>query len=126
MEVQHCRTRGITGGNDNDNPIREVPSMMKSPVSKRSIVIGGHKTSVSLEGLFWSSLKEIARDRSIHMSELVAQIDVARAEQANLSCAIRLFVLAHFSDRAAVVAKQRVAPPPECLVSGQMQSGAMR
>ena len=38
---------------------------MKSPISKRSIVIAGHKTSVSLEDDFWNSLKEIARGRNI-------------------------------------------------------------
>ena len=44
---------------------------MKSPVLKRSIVIGGHKTSVSLEGAFWSGLKEIARGRRMTLSALV-------------------------------------------------------
>jgi hypothetical protein len=38
---------------------------MKSPVAKRSIIIGGHKTSVSLEEAFWSGMKEIAGARSI-------------------------------------------------------------
>jgi predicted DNA-binding ribbon-helix-helix protein len=102
--------------------------MVKSPVSKRSIVIGGHKTSVSLEQPFWYSLKEIARDRSVRLSELVAQIDVARAEQADLSCAIRLFVLAHVADRAAAMAKQDTSPHPEHFVgmTPQMRAGATR
>jgi predicted DNA-binding ribbon-helix-helix protein len=101
---------------------------MKSPVVKRSVVIGRHKTSVSLDAPFWSALKQIATDRSVHLSELVGQIDHGRGEHTNLSCAIRLFVLAHFSDRAAVLTKQCTTPQPERLVgvSGQMQSGAMR
>jgi predicted DNA-binding ribbon-helix-helix protein len=65
---------------------------MKSPIVKRSIVIGGHKTSVSLEDAFWRGLKEIARARRTTLSTMVGEIDKAR-HQANLSSAIRLFVL---------------------------------
>ncbi len=68
---------------------------MKSAVQKRSIVIGGHKTSVSLEDAFWGSLKEIAGERAQTLSELVADIDSRRAH-GNLSSAIRLFVLGHY------------------------------
>jgi predicted DNA-binding ribbon-helix-helix protein len=72
---------------------------MKSPVVKRSIVVGGHKTSVSLEEAFWNSMKEISAKRSVTLSELVGEIDTAR-QQGNLSSAIRLFVLDHFKTRA--------------------------
>jgi predicted DNA-binding ribbon-helix-helix protein len=65
---------------------------MKSPVVKRSIVIVGHKTSVSLEDAFWKGLKEIAGGRGMTMSDLVATIDSER-KHGNLSSAIRLFVL---------------------------------
>jgi predicted DNA-binding ribbon-helix-helix protein len=65
---------------------------MKSPVVKRSIVIAGHKTSVSLEDAFWKGLKEIASARDVTLSELVAAIDSER-QHGNLSSAIRLFVL---------------------------------
>jgi predicted DNA-binding ribbon-helix-helix protein len=68
---------------------------MKSPVVKRSIVIAGHKTSVSLEDAFWDALKEIAGRRKATLSDLVASIDSSRT-QGNLSSAIRLFVLDHF------------------------------
>jgi predicted DNA-binding ribbon-helix-helix protein len=68
---------------------------MKSQVIKRSIVIAGHKTSVSLEEAFWRSLKEIARERSSTLSEVVAGIDSGR-RHGNLSSAIRLFVLDHY------------------------------
>ncbi len=68
---------------------------MKSPVVKRSIVIAGHKTSVSLEDAFWEALKEIATGRRLTLSDLVATIDSARS-QGNLSSAIRLFVLDHY------------------------------
>ena len=75
--------------------------MIKSPVVKRSIVIAGHKTSVSLEDAFWDALKEIAVVRSATLSEVVAGIDASRS-QGNLSSAIRLFVLDHYrAPRAA-------------------------
>jgi predicted DNA-binding ribbon-helix-helix protein len=69
--------------------------MIKSPVVKRSIVIAGHKTSVSLEDAFWDALKEIATVRNATLSEVVAGIDASRS-QGNLSSAIRLFVLNHY------------------------------
>jgi len=68
---------------------------MKSPVIKRSIVIAGHKTSVSLEDAFWRGLKEIAVSRQATLSDLVASIDTGRPH-GNLSSAIRLFVLDHY------------------------------
>ena len=58
--------------------------IMKSLVVKRSIVAAGHKTSVSLEDAFWDGLKEIARGRSITLSELVSAIDSER-QHGNLS-----------------------------------------
>jgi predicted DNA-binding ribbon-helix-helix protein len=72
---------------------------MKSPVVKRSIVITGHKTSVSLEDAFWTGLKDIAATRNMTLSEQVAAIDAER-RQGNLSSAIRLFVLDHYRAQA--------------------------
>ena len=72
---------------------------MKSPVVKRSIVVAGHKTSVSLEEAFWNGMKEIASVRSLTFSELVGEIDGGR-QQGNLSSAIRLFVLDYFRSRS--------------------------
>ncbi len=72
---------------------------MKSPVVKRSIVVAGHKTSVSLEEAFWNGMKEISAARGVTLSELVGEIDGGR-QQGNLSSAIRLFVLNHFRTRA--------------------------
>jgi predicted DNA-binding ribbon-helix-helix protein len=71
---------------------------MKSPVVKRSIVIAGHKTSVSLEDAFWKGLKEIAGGREMTLSDLVALIDTER-RHGNLSSAIRLFVLDHYREQ---------------------------
>lgn len=72
---------------------------MKSPVVKRSIVIAGHKTSVSLEDAFWKGLKQIASERGLTLSDLVATVDLDR-RHGNLSSAIRLFVLNHYRDLA--------------------------
>jgi predicted DNA-binding ribbon-helix-helix protein len=85
---------------------------MKSPVVKRSIVIATHKTSVSLEDAFWSALKEIAGQRSMTLSDLVASIDSDR-RHGNLSSAIRIFVLDHFramSEARSVRADKREVP----------------
>jgi predicted DNA-binding ribbon-helix-helix protein len=67
---------------------------MKSSIAKRSIIIAGHKTSISLEDAFWSGLKEIADNQHATLSKLVSQID-ERRQQGNLSSAIRLYVLEH-------------------------------
>ena len=69
-------------------------ALMKSSILKRSIIIDGHKTSVSLEDAFWGDLKEIAHSQQATLSKLVSQIDETR-QQGNLSSAIRLFVLEH-------------------------------
>ena len=71
---------------------RQMGGVMKSPVVKRSIVLAGHKTSVSLEDAFWRGLKEIAGKRVMSLSDLVGTIDSQR-QQGNLSSALRLFVL---------------------------------
>jgi predicted DNA-binding ribbon-helix-helix protein len=71
---------------------------VRSQVAKRSIVIAGHKTSVSVEDEFWNSLKEIAGERGMTLGALVAAIDGDR-QHANLSSAIRLFVLGFYRDR---------------------------
>src|ERR1700728_606840 len=81
---------------------------MKSPVVKRSIVVAGHKTSVSLEEAFWNGMKEISGLRNVTLSELVGEIDNNR-QQGNLSSAIRLFVLDYFRSRAQAATPGRAA-----------------
>jgi predicted DNA-binding ribbon-helix-helix protein len=73
---------------------------MKSLVIKRSIVIAGHRTSVSLEDAFWEACKEIARGRNTTLSELVAEVASER-QQDNLSSTIRLFVLDFYRNKLA-------------------------
>jgi predicted DNA-binding ribbon-helix-helix protein len=65
-------------------------------LKKRSVNIAGHSTSVTLEQIFWDSLREIAARRGQSVSALIEAIDQARAEDPgapNLSSAIRVFVL---------------------------------
>ena len=74
--------------------------MLKSPIVKRSILVDGHKTSVSLEDEFWSALKVIANKRFMKLQDLVTAIDKQR-QHSNLSSAIRLFVLDFCRSRAS-------------------------
>lgn len=61
-------------------------------IRKRSVVIAGHRTSISVENAFWDALLAIASMREISANQLITEID--RERQGNLSSAIRLFVLA--------------------------------
>ena len=79
---------------------------MQSAIVKRSIVIAGHKTSVSLEDEFWSGLKEIARGQQMTLSSVVADLDIHR-RHGNLSSRIRLFVLDHYRVRLTAMVTDR-------------------
>ena len=61
-------------------------------VVKRSLVIAGHRTSISLEDAFWRRLRLIAAERGLSLNGLAAMVDASRGG-ANLSSAIRVFVL---------------------------------
>lgn len=69
--------------------------MNASPIGilKRSVTIGGHRTSISLETPFHTELERIASERGTSMSALIAEVDAARDPATNLSSALRLFVL---------------------------------
>lgn len=75
---------------------RAAEGHLKSRVVKRSLVVGGHKTSVSLEDAFWIELRAIAQKLGVHLSQLVGSIDLER-QHSNLSSAIRLFVFEYCS-----------------------------
>ncbi len=70
--------------------------------TKRSVVIGGHKTSVSLEAAFWTAVRDITQARAITVSELLEEIDRGRTES-NLSSAVRVFVLEYIRQDAVRV-----------------------
>jgi predicted DNA-binding ribbon-helix-helix protein len=73
---------------------------MTARILKRSLSIAGHRTSISLEEAFWSALKEAAARRELSIAAVVAQIDGTRAPEANLSSAIRVFLLQEADGRS--------------------------
>lgn len=84
---------------------------MSDAIPKRSVIVAGHRTSVSLEEPFWARLKEIAHQRGKSINDLVTEIDAAEpagGRQGNLSSALRLFVLAELEQRLALAE----GPPP--------------
>jgi predicted DNA-binding ribbon-helix-helix protein len=81
---------------------------MKSTVIKRSIALNGQRTSISLEDAFWSTLKDIAYERRVTLSHLVASINSNRRQVTNLSSAIRLFVLEFYKEQVARLEQQEI------------------
>jgi predicted DNA-binding ribbon-helix-helix protein len=80
--------------------LRSGQTSVKSSITKHSVVVRGRKTSISLEEAFWRALREIAAARGESLSQRIASIDADR-QFANLSSAIRLFVLGYYKDRLA-------------------------
>lgn len=67
-------------------------------MKKRSVSISGHRTSISLEEEFWDLLNTIARQQGRPLARLIAEVDrnrIKAAEPANLSSALRVYVLKH-------------------------------
>jgi len=95
-------------------------AFMKSLVIKRSVVVAGHKTSVSLEDAFWKGLKDIARERHVTLSELVGTIDSER-EYGNLSSALRLFVLSFYRTQLSEIKEGRDGSGGESESSGAVR-----
>ncbi|HWL57502.1 MAG TPA: ribbon-helix-helix domain-containing protein [Paracoccus sp. (in: a-proteobacteria)] len=77
----------------------DLPAM--SPPVKRSVTIGGHRTSVSLEDAFWRELRNIARAREETVAALIAVIDSKRPPEVGLATALRLYVLSEVLRRGA-------------------------
>ncbi len=70
---------------------------MSQGLCKRSVLVAGHKTSVTLEGPFWDLLGDIATERGTSINRLIAEID--RDRSGNLSSAIRVYVLERLRER---------------------------
>ena len=68
-------------------------------IRKRSVMLKGHATSVSLEAEFWAELKRMADSAGVSLNRLIEQIDGARKGD-NLSSALRLAVLAEMMGKA--------------------------
>lgn len=89
---------------------------MPTTVKKRSVVVAGHRTSVSLEAAFWDVLREIAQGQSKTLNQLVSEIDVGRS--GNLSSAIRVYVL----DSVRAGNASAAAPTPKAAQSANGSS----
>jgi predicted DNA-binding ribbon-helix-helix protein len=74
--------------------------MKPSSITKRSINIDGHKTSISLEDAFWTALKVIAHERHESPAHLITSIDAHR-KASNLSSVLRVFVLEFYKSQIA-------------------------
>lgn len=75
--------------------------MFAGPV-KRSVMVAGHATSISLEPIFWAALKQAAEDDNLPLNALVARIDAARLESdppVNLASAVRCWLFARAGAR---------------------------
>jgi predicted DNA-binding ribbon-helix-helix protein len=83
---------------------------MPTSVKKRSVVVHGHRTSVSLEEAFWDALRELAAARGRTVNQLVAEIDAGRG--GNLSSAIRVHVLKAARDGQLGPAQAAQPPSP--------------
>ena len=94
---------------------------MKTVIAKRSIVIDGHKTSISLEDAFWQALQGIAQARRSSVSRVISEIDRVRVENSNLSSAIRVFVLEYYLSRAEALSP---AVEPQRSLLEQIRRGA--
>ena len=73
-----------------------------APPTKRSVLIAGHQTSISLEPMFWRALEAKARERGCPVNALVAEIDAARLDAErppNLTSAIRQWLFEQRLDR---------------------------
>jgi predicted DNA-binding ribbon-helix-helix protein len=74
--------------------LSEGPTAARSGLRKRSVVVAGHRTSLSIEQPFWDALQDIATARGLSLNRLVEEIDRARAaDGGNLSSAVRVYVL---------------------------------
>lgn len=67
---------------------------------KRSVTLRGHRTSVTLEPLFWLALKDIARERGLAVNALAAEIDSQRDLETGLATALRVYILDWYRSRS--------------------------
>ena len=67
-------------------------------IRKHSVKLSGHSTSLSLEGVYWNALREVAAELGLSMNRLIERID--RERSGNLSSAVRVFLLDHYRARA--------------------------
>jgi predicted DNA-binding ribbon-helix-helix protein len=79
---------------------RKPPRKLRSAVLRRDIYVSGRHTCVSLEDAFWDALQDIGVARGKTRADLITQ--VSKREHANLSSALRLFVVGYYRQRVLV------------------------
>ncbi len=95
---------GESGGHDSlpltpvapstNDQVGDPPAVLAGHLRKHSVVIAGHRTSVSLENAFWWELRKLAEERGVSLNRLVTEVDRNRpGSDSNLSSALRLYVL---------------------------------
>jgi predicted DNA-binding ribbon-helix-helix protein len=75
-------------------------------VVKRSLMVSGHRTSVSLEDAFWRRLSLLAAEQGLSVNRLAATVDASRGE-ANLSSALRVYVLEATASKTTVALRRQ-------------------
>ena len=91
---------GAPGDDGGSSQLSTPATADGSRLRKRSVVVAGHSTSVSLEHAFWQALKEIAARRHLPLAQVVAEVDARRS--GNLSSALRVYVLEQLQAETAV------------------------
>ena len=82
------KTRAPEGGND------EAAELPEARIRKHSVKLSGHSTSLSLEGVYWDALRDVAQEKGLSINRLIERIDHERS--GNLSSAVRVFLLLHY------------------------------
>lgn len=85
-------------------PAGQDAAIRGEAIRKRSVKLAGHSTSLSLEGVFWDALKEVAAARGLSLNALIEEID--RERGANLSSAVRVYLLSHYRAAAADLSRR--------------------
>ena len=86
---------------------------MNSAIIKRSVLIMGRKTSISLEDMFWHGLKDIAAEKRVSAATILVEIDRLRGST-NCSSAVRQFVMAHYINLVSDLRQAAKAPLGSC------------
>ena len=72
-------------------------------IKKHSVNLSGHRTSISLENIFWNQIKTLATDRGVTVNQLLTEIDLDR--KGNLSSAVRVYVLEHITNKTVTTVR---------------------
>lgn len=85
---------------------------ISAAIRKHSVKLSGHSTSLSLEGVYWDALRDVAAEMGLSMNRLIERID--RERSGNLSSAVRIFLFQHYRSRAQQVGgDEAVQPAPD-------------